>query len=146
MEKKNRQNSFNKTIIKKNGSFGLYYPELLKDWDYSKNDINPFTVPRFSDLKIWWKCHICDNEWVSSIHNRASGRQCPKCAAKNRALRRGRPVLQYSLDGQIIKKYSSVTEASKETGASSITACCKHQCKTSGGYIWKYANEEEKKY
>lgn len=140
---KNRQNSFIKTIVKKNGSFGLCYPELLKDWDYSKNDIDPLIVPRFSGIKVWWKCHICDNEWVSSIHNRAKGRQCSKCALKNRALHRGRPVLQYSLDGKIIKKYSSATEASKETGASSITACCKHQCKTSGGYIWRYADEIE---
>lgn len=140
---KNRQNNFKKTILKKNSSFGLCYPELLKDWDYLKNDIDPLSVPRFSDLKVWWKCHICDNEWVSSIHNRSNGRQCPKCAIKNKSLHRGRPVLQYSLEGEIIAKFPSVTEAFKETGAGSIISCCKHQCKTSGGYIWRYTDEKD---
>lgn len=56
-----------------------------------------------------------------------------------------RAVLQYSKDGNLIKKYDSIAMASSETGISSgnISVCCSGngRQKTAGGYIWRYANE-----
>lgn len=54
------------------------------------------------------------------------------------------PICQYSRDGILIKTHDSALNAGIEIGvsASSITACCKNKQKTSGGYIWRYANEE----
>ena len=48
-------------------------------------------------------------------------------------------ILQYTLDGKLIKEYDSVKEASKETGAKegSISSCISGRYKTSLGYIWK---------
>lgn len=48
-------------------------------------------------------------------------------------------ILQYTLDGKLIKEYDSVKEASKETGAKegSISSCISGRYKTSVGYIWK---------
>lgn len=48
--------------------------------------------------------------------------------------------------GNVVKKYSSITEASKETNIilSGISKCCKKLLKTSGGYIWRYYNESIK--
>lgn len=55
-----------------------------------------------------------------------------------------RPVEQYDLDGNFIKRYKSIGEASKETGAfhSSILHCCRGFYKQSNGYVWKFADEE----
>jgi hypothetical protein len=38
--------------------------------------------------------------------------------------------------------YDSVTQAEQETGVwgTSITRCCRHKCKTAGGFHWKYVN------
>ena len=52
-------------------------------------------------------------------------------------------VYKIDLNGNIIEKYDSISEASKINGlkAACICNCCKHKQKTAGGYIWKYADE-----
>lgn len=47
-------------------------------------------------------------------------------------------IYQYSLNGELIKSYPSITEAKKTTGASSIGQCAMGRLKSSGGFIWKY--------
>lgn len=51
-------------------------------------------------------------------------------------------VLQYDLHGNLIKKWKSIADASREyyKGAndSQLYACCKNKCKTAKGFIWKY--------
>lgn len=51
-----------------------------------------------------------------------------------------RPVRQIDKDGNIIKDYSSITEAVKELGLndSLICKCCNGERKTTGGYRWSY--------
>lgn len=58
-------------------------------------------------------------------------------------------VIQYTKDGQFIKKYSSIMEASRQNGISftNISACCRkvyypkwgYTVRSAGGYIWRYA-------
>jgi len=51
-----------------------------------------------------------------------------------------KPVIQYDLEGNIIKKWSGIPEASLvlNLGKSNINACCLGKQKTAFGYIWKY--------
>ena len=53
---------------------------------------------------------------------------------------KSKPVYQYSLDGNFIRKYNTVIEASKDINCnpSKINSCCNLTCKTSGGYQWRY--------
>lgn len=57
-----------------------------------------------------------------------------------------RPVIQFSLDGEFIKEYSSIKSACISIGVKqlncSIGKCCKGTYKTGHGYIWKYKNKE----
>lgn len=63
--------------------FQSQYPELIKDWDYSKNKISPDSYSAHSGAKVWWKCHFCGYEWQSTIHNRTTNhRNCPNCTMK----------------------------------------------------------------
>ena len=140
---KNRRKSFNSTIVKKNGSFGKSFPKLLIDWDYEKNNIDPENIPRFSERKVWWKCHLCGNEWSATLHSSALRHMCPICSKNKKKKHHSKSVCQYSLKGSFIEKFSSVTDAKEKTGARSIIACCKHKCKSSGGYIWRYADEAD---
>lgn len=51
-----------------------------------------------------------------------------------------RPVVKYSDDGYVLSEFSSIQEASRETGIynGSITKVCKGERKLAGGFIWKY--------
>ncbi|SNR68722.1 group I intron endonuclease [Lutibacter agarilyticus] len=54
--------------------------------------------------------------------------------------KRRKEVLQLNLEGKLINKFSSVAEASRNTGISKscITRVCRKEREKSGGYIWKY--------
>lgn len=49
-------------------------------------------------------------------------------------------VTMCSMNGEIIKHFTSVAEASEYSGAnpSNIVKCCKNKIKSSMGYVWKY--------
>ena len=48
------------------------------------------------------------------------------------------PVLQYTIDNIFIKKWKSITQASKELGISNINRAISNNL-TAGGYRWKKA-------
>lgn len=52
-------------------------------------------------------------------------------------------VEQYNLEGDLIKIWSCIKNASCELSiyAQNISDCCRGKRKTAGGYVWKYANE-----
>jgi hypothetical protein len=62
--------------------------------------------------------------------------------AKMSESREKHTVNQYSKDGTFIAQYPSLKEAYRKTGVDfgSIRHCCRGHYKTSGGYIWKYAD------
>ncbi len=51
-----------------------------------------------------------------------------------------KPVLQFNKNGEFIKEYKSINQASEETGAyaQAISKVCKGERITAGKYIWKY--------
>ncbi len=54
--------------------------------------------------------------------------------------RNAKSIIQYDMDMNFIKEYSSVKNAAESIGSSPsvISACCKGKYKSSGGFIWKY--------
>lgn len=52
-----------------------------------------------------------------------------------------KPIVQYTKDGQFVAEYQSIIEASKATNIinTSIVNCLKGRSKTSGGFVFKYA-------
>lgn len=52
-------------------------------------------------------------------------------------------VLQLTRTGELVKVWPSLTQAAKENNmvVSAITRCCKGIVQTSGGYVWRYAEE-----
>lgn len=52
-------------------------------------------------------------------------------------------VLQLSLDGKVIKKWETLTEASRTLGLqiSNISHCCKGRIRQTGGYKWRLVSE-----
>lgn len=55
-------------------------PELLAEWDYKKNKIDPIHVSPGSRKKVWWICSK-GHSWEATISNRCKlKRGCPVCA------------------------------------------------------------------
>jgi len=64
--------------------FAKKFPELLNEWDYSKNvDLDPNEFSSGSPRKVWWKCvNPKHPSWEAIIGNRArlkNARGCPYC-------------------------------------------------------------------
>lgn len=70
------------SIIKEQGSFVDNYPELIKDWDYELNTVDPNEMTAGSHKMVNWKCHLCEHKWKSEIRGRAKGTRCPGCNHK----------------------------------------------------------------
>lgn len=49
------------------------YPDLCRDWNYSKNGIiRPEMLKPGSSIKVWWKCLYCHKEWQAPISQRTA--------------------------------------------------------------------------
>jgi hypothetical protein len=55
------------------------------------------------------------------------------------------PILQYDLEGNFIKKWDGIVDASKEIGkhSTNIARCCQNKYKQAYGFIWKYKYPEK---
>lgn len=133
----------------KSGSFGELFPEIAEEWHPIKNkSLTPFKVLPYSDIKAYWVCPNCKNEYQATIGRRSTGTGCPKCGIKKSALAKSKSVQMIDIESQeIIRTFSSISEASREMGISSgnISAVCRGIGREqAGGYIWKYCNDRKK--
>ncbi len=55
-------------------------------------------------------------------------------------IKKEKPILQFTLIGNFIKKFNSINDAHKKTGVrySTIHHCCNGKYKSGNGFIWKY--------
>lgn len=107
---------------------------------------NPNNLPEVNHInECKWDNAVWNLEWCTVEYNRSYGNRNTK-SKETKQRKYGKPVLQYTLDGQFITEYSCLREASRQTGVNrtNITACCKgvdyqgFNIKQAGGYIWKY--------
>lgn len=83
-----------KSCVARSGSLSKNRPDLVDEWDWGKNTtINPNNVTCGSTKKVWWICSNCKHSWQASICSRSKGRNCPKCADKERARKRQIKIL-----------------------------------------------------
>ncbi len=78
--------------------------------------------------------------WRFKYENKINGNFAPDVKTTKK------PVLQFDKSGNFVAEYDSAIDAERKTGAyhSKIAAVCKGKRKTTGGYIWKYKNKEQK--
>lgn len=101
---------------------------------------DPGNLPEVNHKDENVKNNCAENlEWCTSLYNNHYGkhRQHMKDAVTKT---RGRPVLQYSEEGELIAEYCSIGEAWRKTKTSRehIGEVCKGKRKTAGGHMWKY--------
>lgn len=59
-------------------------PDLIKEWDFTKNENTPDDVSIHSAKKKWWICSKCGNSWKTEIRVRTErNNNCSKCCSSN---------------------------------------------------------------
>jgi len=66
------------------GNLSELYPEIVKDWDYVKNNefgIKPEECLPGQSTNVYWKCNKCSFEWKTRISHRTLDKtNCPNCS------------------------------------------------------------------
>jgi hypothetical protein len=123
-----------RTAIKEN-SFGFLKPDLLTEWDYEKNDINPYEIRPGSHKIIYWKCEK-EHSWSTPLYSRSSGNfSCPYCSkrytSKENSIGFLDPKFMEEWDEEKNKKLNPYEISIK----SDIKAWWK--CKKDNNHVWK---------
>ncbi len=72
----------NKTVLSGFNDVATTNPELLKEWDFEKNDklgIKPDKITKGYGKKVWWKCSL-NHSYDTFVNNRIRGDSCPYCS------------------------------------------------------------------
>jgi len=87
----------------------------------------------------------CNLEWITTKENCNFGTRNARIAKAN-VNNKSKPVGQYTLTGEIVKIWLSVSEVQRQLGfaQSNISAVALGKGKTAYGYVWKYIDEEKK--
>ena len=67
-----------KMVFKGFNDIATTHPELLKEWDYEKNELSPDTLTKGSHIKVYWKCDK-GHSYEATISSRLRGTKCPYC-------------------------------------------------------------------
>lgn len=100
---------------------------------------NPNNFPQVNHIDgNKWNNKIDNLEWCTNSENQIH-------VYKNNLEKPGlkRTVKQYDLNGNYIQTFEYISDATKKLNinCSSIISVCKGKRKTAGGYIWKYADD-----
>lgn len=121
------------------------YPELIKEWDYEKNqEIDPSRLRPYSNIRCYWICQSCGNSYIASPGNRVDGHGCPACARKIVGKKNSKLVGQYDNNGVLMNTYQGLHEAARamEVASNAIFQAVKNGGKSKGFY-WRYITEND---
>ena len=158
---KNFENSY---LVSRNGEIYSKYVKRLLKFDKTKdnyfsiklqkngNSIHTFVhklvaesfLPLPDSNNIYEVDHIDNNRQNNCVENLrwvTHKENLEKSFLLKNQRRNKKIVVQYNLNGNIIKTYPSVNEAFRQTGIRHISECALEKRKTAGGYKWKYLNE-----
>lgn len=111
-------------MVKSKKSLAETHPQLLEEWDYEKNNLNPEEVTYGSKRTIWWKCKN-NHQWKNTPRNRTKKDkviECPYCS-------RFYPSPEYNL-------FTENPRLCKEWDYAKNTQTPKHFLPNSHTYVW----------
>lgn len=151
--KTSKQNEYNKNYIAKTSDSNMsdFIREYGKIHTWTTIILGrTFDLKEAERLEVYWQDFYKKEGLL--INDRRSHAGCVRHTTKTRMKiskngkgKGTRAVCQLSLDGNLIRQYSSVTDASlqTETPQGNISACCRGLLRKTGGYRWTYNNLNE---
>lgn len=111
---------------------------LYKEWVESGYDKwNKPSCDRIDDYKPYSFSNIRLVTWRENLDN------CTEAVIARKNKKSLKPVNQFNLNGEFVKRFDSIIEAALEVGANSgkiVNVCKKDRLKTAG-YLWRYCDE-----
>ena len=130
--------NYGRVILSKNGKIKGEYIHRLVAKAFLENPNNYKEINHKDENPT--NNNLMNLEWCDRKYNNLYGKRIKKVKEKL-----SKPINQYDLQGNFIKKWGSISSAMNEYHNSHIVDCLKQRRKTAGGCIWKYADEKGEK-
>lgn len=132
-------NGYLLVVLYKDGKGKNYLVHRLVAQTFIKNPQNLQEVNHINEDKT--DNRVENLEFCDKIYNMNYGTRTQRQKEKV-----SKKVLQFTKQGEFVKEYPSIMEASRQTNInhSNISQCCRGNKNNShaGGFLWKYKNEE----
>ena len=69
-----------KRVLLGSNNLAVTHPNILKQWDYEKNDIKPEEISHGSGKKVWWKCSKGHSYEMTVYKKLSRAASCPVCS------------------------------------------------------------------
>lgn len=102
---------------------------------------NPNNLPQIDHINTDRTDNRVENlQWCTSKENNNNPLTIDKMKKNTHFVKLSKPIIQFSKDGEFIRKWNSAMDVQRELGIyqTNISKCCKGKYKTVGGYIWRY--------
>lgn len=76
-----KENEWMVKYIKGKNDLATLRPDLIEEWDFETNEIDPYKLIVGSGKKVWWKCKL-GHTWQARVCDRKKGYGCPFCAGQ----------------------------------------------------------------
>ncbi len=128
-----------KQILKGYNDLATINPKIASEWNYDKNgSLTPDMVSSGSELKVWWTCRKCQNEYTRTIVGRTSrGYGCPVCGKNNSAKAKYKKVKNLDT-GEVFNSIKAAAEYYNLGSHHNIGLACKGIRNKAGGFRWAY--------
>lgn len=132
------------------GSNGYLFVNLCKDGKVKVFTVHRLVAEAFLPNPHNYPCvnhkdenkqnnNVSNLEWCTAQYNNTYGTRNERAAEKTTNGKLSKTVLQYTLDGELIREWPSTMECERNgyqnTG---ISQCCLGKQKTHKGFIWRY--------
>ena len=74
----------NGRLVLPKGSLAVRHPDVVREWDVSRNAIGADAVRHDSGRRAFWKCATCSRTSTASVAERVTAPACKRCNPKQR--------------------------------------------------------------
>ena len=106
---------------------------LMKFWDFDKNEVDPSVIRSNSPESVHWKCSNCGHEWSTSPYQQLRGTGKCNCCELRRVVRKGYTDL-FTLVPEAINSYDFKKNESEHIDPYSLSAHDKRE-------VWWYCDK-----